>query len=164
MRGAVKCVVLVAALVMLPSLVFAQATLTGTVRDATGAVMPGVTVEASSDALTEKTRTVVTDGSGQYRIIDLRPGIYTVTFTLTGFTTVRREGIELIGSATLAIPAEMRVGSLQEAITVRAETPVVDVQSVRRETVLQSGFIESLPATRNYSAILASIPALNVGI
>jgi hypothetical protein len=161
MYGAVKRVVLAAAVVVLPSVVFAQATLTGTVRDASGAVMPGVTVEASSDALIEKRRAVVTDSSGQYRIIDLRPGIYALTFTLEGFTTVTREGIELTGSATLAVPAEMRVGNLQERITVVAETPAVDVQSSRREVVLAGEFVATLPATRNYSAILATIPAID---
>jgi hypothetical protein len=164
MGGTWKRYVFLAVATLLPSVVFGQGTLTGTVRDVSGAVMPGVTVEASSTALIEKSRTGVTDDTGQYRIIDLRPGIYTLTFTLDGFTTVTREGVELTGSATLTIPAEMRVGNLQERITVTAETPVVDVQSVKREVVLQSQFIESLPATRHYSAILQSIPAINVGI
>src|SRR5437762_962288 len=85
---------------LLPTSVFAQASLTGTVRDASGAVLPGVTVEASSPALIEKTRSAMTDGSGQYRIIDLRPGIYALTFTLQGFSTVKRENIELAGTQT----------------------------------------------------------------
>src|SRR5688572_13727580 len=163
MRKAWNRILMAAAALLLPAVVFAQGTLTGTVRDASGAVMPGVTVEASSDVLIEKVRTATTDGSGQWRIIDLRPGVYRVTFTLTGFSTVVREDIELTGSATLTIPAEMRVGNLQEQIVVRAETPVVDVQSVRREVVLQSEFIQSLPATRNYSSILQMIPAIDVG-
>ena len=82
-------------MVMLPSAVHAQGSITGVVRDTSGAVLPGVTVEASSPALIEKTRSVVTDGTGQYRIVDLRPGTYTVTFTLPGFSVVKREGIEL---------------------------------------------------------------------
>ena len=164
MRGVWKCLILAAAAIVLPSVAAAQGILTGTVRDASGAVMPGVTVEAASDALIEKVRTTVTDASGQYRIIDLRPGVYALTFVLNGFQTVRREGIELSGSATLTIPAEMRVGSLQETITVSAETPVVDVQSAEREVVLQSEFVAALPATRNYSSILQSIPAITVGI
>jgi hypothetical protein len=161
MRSAVKYVVLAAAIVLLPSLVFAQATLTGTVRDASGAVMPGVTVTAASDVLIEKTRTAVTDSSGQYRIIDLRPGIYTLTFTLEGFTTVMRESLELEGSNVVTIPAEMPVGNLQERVTVVAETPVVDLQSATRDVVMQGQFVNSLPATRNYSAILATIPAVD---
>jgi hypothetical protein len=164
MRGAWFRLVFAAAVTLLPSVVFAQGTLTGTVRDAAGLVMPGVTVVASSDALIEKSRTVVTDDTGQYRIIDLRPGTYTLTFSLDGFTTVTRGGIELSSTTTLTIPAEMRVGNLSERITVTAETPVVDVQSVKREVALQSEFVASLPATRNYTAILQSIPALQVGI
>src|SRR6266446_594876 len=116
-------------LLLLPATLFAQASVTGTVRDASGAVLPGVTVEASSPALIEKTRTAVTDGSGQYRIVDLRPGTYSLTFTLPGFTTVKRDGIELTGSQTLTIPADMRVGGLAETITVTGESPAVDVQT-----------------------------------
>src|SRR2546428_735179 len=83
---------------MLPSAAHAQGSITGVTRDPSGAVVPGVTVEVSSPALIEKSRTAVTDGTGQYRVIDLRPGIYAVTFTLSGFSTVKREGVELIGS------------------------------------------------------------------
>src|SRR5881296_2193770 len=107
----------------------AQATLAGTVKDTSGAVLPGVTVEASSPVLIERVRTAVTDGSGQYRIIDLRAGEYTVTFTLTGFTTVKREGIELTGTFTASVNAELRVGGVAETITVSGESPIVDVQS-----------------------------------
>ena len=160
MREVLRQFAILAAVVLLPSLAYAQGTLTGTVRDGSGAVLPGVTVEASSEALIEKVRTVVTDGTGQWRIVDLRPGTYAVTFTLAGFTTIRREGIELAGSATLTLPVVMPVGNLQEQITVVAETPVVDVQSAEREVVLQGEFVNSLPATRNYSAILAMIPAI----
>jgi hypothetical protein len=146
---------------LLPSLAFAQATITGTVRDTSGAILPGVTVEASSDVLTE-VRSVVTDGSGQYRIVDLRPGTYGLTFTLPGFSVVRREGIQLSGGATLTIPAEMRVGGLEETITVTGETPVVDVQSVRRETVLGSDIIAAIPATRAVGSLLNATPGLTV--
>ena len=102
---------------LFPSLAAAQGalargTLTGTVRDASGAVLPGVTVEASSPALIEKVRTVVTDNAGIYRIVNLDPGVYSLTFTLQGFSQIKREDIELIGSATLTIPIEMRVGNL----------------------------------------------------
>jgi hypothetical protein len=148
--------------VLFPLSAFAQGTLTGTVRDPSGAVLPGVTVEAASPVLIEKVRTVVTDGTGQWRIVDLRAGTYTVTFTLGGFTTVRRDGIELTGSATLAVPVEMRIGNLQETITVSGETPIVDVQSTRRETVLNGDVLQTLPATRSYGALLNSIPGLTV--
>src|SRR5688500_12542415 len=151
----------------MPSLAVAQGALargalTGTVRDASGAVLPGVTVEAASPVLIEKVRTVISDGTGQWRIVDLRAGTYTVTFTLAGFTTTRREGIELTGSATLAVPVEMRIGSLEETITVSSETPIVDVQSTRRETVLNGEVLQTLPATRSYGALLNSIPGLTI--
>src|SRR5215218_925095 len=105
---------IVLAFLLAPASVFAQATLTGTVRDASGGVLPGVTVEAASPALIEKTREAVTDGSGQYRIIDLRPGTYTLTFTLPGFITVKRDAIELSGSQTITIVVDMKVGGLEE--------------------------------------------------
>jgi len=96
-------------LVLLPSATYAQASIAGLVKDASGAVLPGVTVEATSPALIEKTRTVLTDGTGQYRIVDLRPGTYAVTFTLAGFATVKREGIELAGSFTATVSADLKV-------------------------------------------------------
>jgi hypothetical protein len=112
---------LVLAVALLPATAFAQS-LTGTVHDGSGAVLPGVTVEASSPALIEKTKSAVTDGTGQYRIIDLRPGTYSLTFTLTGFSTVRREGIELTGSFVATINADLKIGALAETITVTGET------------------------------------------
>src|ERR1700704_2101902 len=105
-------------LAFLPPLAFAQASITGTVKDASGAVLPGVSVEAASDVLIEKVRTVISDNGGQYRIVDLRPGTYTVTVSLPGFATIKRDGIELIGSVTLTVPFELRVGELQETVTV----------------------------------------------
>src|SRR5215217_1975198 len=129
----------------IPSLAHAQATLAGTVVDASGAVLPGVTVEASSPVLIEKVRTATTDGSGQYRIVDLRPGTYSLTFSLPGFNVVKRENIELTGSQTLTIPAEMKVGGIQETITVTGETPVVDVQNATRQLVMKDELIEPFP-------------------
>ncbi len=152
----------VLALIFVPSAVFAQASLTGVVRDTSGAVLPGVTVEAASPALIERVRSTVTDADGLYRIVDLRPGTYSVTATLPGFSTVKRDGIELAGSATLTIPIEMRVGGLEETITVTGETPVVDVQNTRRETVLDSEVIQNLPATRAYGSLLNASPGLTV--
>ena len=102
--------ILLGGLAIVPSTVYAQASIAGVVRDASGAVLPGVTVEAASPALLEKIRTVVTDGSGQYKIEALRPGAYTVTFELAGFSTVKREGVELTGTFTAQINAEMTVG------------------------------------------------------
>src|SRR4030095_6033433 len=109
MRGVSKAVLILMAAVLLPTLVFAQGTLTGTVRDESGGVLPGVTVEASSPALIEKVRTALNDDAGQYRITGLNTGTYSLTFRLSGFNVVKREGIELSGTAALTIPAEMRV-------------------------------------------------------
>src|SRR5262245_35174758 len=113
-------------LVIFPASAFAQASITGTVKDSSGAVLPGVTVEASSDVLIEKVRTAISDGSGQYRIVDLRPGTYTVTFSLTGFSSVKREGIELTGTFVATVNGELKVGAVAETITVAGETPIVD--------------------------------------
>jgi hypothetical protein len=138
----------------------ARGTLTGIVRDVSGAVLPGVTVEAASPTLIEKTRTVVTDGAGVYRIVNLDPGVYSLTFTLQGFNQVKREDIELTGSATLTIPIEMRIGALTETIIVTGETPVVDVQSTRRELVVDGDVISVLPGTRSTGSLLTMIPGL----
>src|SRR6516162_5747890 len=113
MRRFMKLVALLAT-VLLPSAAFAQASIAGTVKDASGAVLPGVTVEASSPELIEKVRTALTDGTGQYRIEGLRPGTYAVTFTLTGFSTVKREGIELTGTFTATVNVDLRVGTVEE--------------------------------------------------
>ena len=146
-------------LVLLPTLAFAQASISGTVKDTSGAVLPGVTVEASSPVLIEKSRSAVTDGSGQYRIVDLPAGTYAVTFTLPGFTTVKREGVELSGSFNAAISADMKVGTVTETVTVTGETPLVDVQSISRQTVVQGDVIKDLPAARSYAGVMMLIPA-----
>src|SRR3954463_15269777 len=126
----------VGVLVLLPTAAFAQATLAGVAKDASGAVLPGVTVEASSPALLEKSRTAITDGNGQYQIVDLRPGAYTVTFTLSGFSTNKREGVTVTGAGVITINADMKVGNVSETVNVTGETPVVDVVSAKREAVL----------------------------
>ena len=141
-----------------------RATIAGVVRDASGAVLPGVTVEAASPALIEKVRNAVTDGTGRYRIEDLRPGDYTVTFTLSGFATVRREMLLVSGSAVIAVDAEMRVGGVQETITVSGETPVVDTQSTRREITLDNETLRSLPSVRSYSYLLTTVPGLQTNV
>lgn len=148
--------------VLVPAAAFAQASIAGVVRDTSGAVLPGVTVEAASPALIEKVRTVVTDGAGQYRIIDLRPGTYTVTFTLTGFNTVRRDGIELAGEVVATANAEMRVGALEETVTVTGAAPVVDVQSARQQQVLDSAVVRDIPSSRQYYSVAALVPGLSV--
>ena len=135
-----------------------QASIVGTVKDASGAVLPGVTVEASSPALIEKTRSVVTNGAGQYSIEDLRPGTYTVTFTLTGFATVKREGIELTGSFIATVNADMKVGGVAETITVSGEAPIVDVTSTRNQQVISGQTVAEIPSSRQYSGLHASHP------
>ncbi|PYR43372.1 MAG: hypothetical protein DMF93_03345 [Acidobacteria bacterium] len=162
MRIVAKCLAIVTVLLLLPRPLLAQAILTGTVHDPSGAVLPGVTVEAASPALIEKSRSATTDGSGQYRIIDLQPGAYTLTFTLSGFTTVRRANIELSGRQTVTIPIEMRVGALSETITVTGETPLVDVQNAKREVVMNKDLIQALPVARAVGALLNATPGLTV--
>ncbi|MEP7307997.1 MAG: carboxypeptidase-like regulatory domain-containing protein [Acidobacteriota bacterium] len=147
------------ATLLIPAVVRAQA-ITGTVQDTSGAVLPGVSVEAASPELIEKVRTGVTDGAGLYRIEGLRPGTYTVTFTLSGFSTVKREGIQLTGSFIATVNADLKVGTLQETIVVTGETPIVDVQSAKRQTVVSKDLIDGLPTTGGYSSLLALVPGI----
>ena len=162
-RTLIKTGFIVAVLLHLTtSAAFAQATIAGVVRDSSGAVLPGVVVEATSPALTEKVRTALTDGTGQYRIVTLPPGNYIVTFALTGFTTVKRDNVSVSGTGVIPINAELRLGSLQETITVSGESPLVDTQTTRRETVINSETINALPITRNYGGVLYATPGLVV--
>ena len=161
--GVVRLFVLLVIAAFVPSGVSAQgvlASVTGVVKDTSGAVLPGVTVEVSSPVLIEKTRSAVTDGSGQYRIVDLRAGTYTVTFTLTGFSTVKREGIELSGSFVATVNADMKVGAVEETITVTGETPIVDVQSTRRQTTLSGETVNAIPTARGYAGIMVLMPSV----
>jgi hypothetical protein len=155
----VRLIVLLGIVVAGPTLASAQS-LAGTVRDTSGAVLPGVTVEASSPALITKIRTGVTDDAGQYRIPDLPPGTYKVTFTLAGFATVVREGLELSGGGVMTVGAEMRVGALEESITVTGQSPVVDVQTARQQTTIDGNIVRALPASRSYGNYIAAIPAI----
>src|SRR4030095_10231016 len=140
-----------------------QATIAGGVSDTSGAVLPGVTVEASSPGLIEKSRSAVSDETGRYRITGLTPGTYTITFTLQGFNTIRREGIVLTGSLTAAIDVEMRVGSLEETVTVIGESPIVDVQSIKQQRVIDDEAIHSIPGQRSYHNLVVLVPGLSVG-
>lgn len=156
-----RALVVIAGLVLLPSAVYAQASITGVVRDASGGVLPGVTVEAASPVLIEKLRSVTSDGAGLYRIVDLRPGTYVVTFSLPGFATVRREGVELSGTFTATINADLRVGGLEETLTVTGESPIVDVQSATQQQVLGEDVIENIPSSRTHFSIATLIPAMS---
>jgi Carboxypeptidase regulatory-like domain len=149
-------------LAAVPIAAYAQASIVGSVRDISGAVMPGVTVEASSPALIEKTRSVVTSGTGQYAIVDLRPGTYTVTFTLPGFNTVRREGIELTGNFVASVSVDMRVGAVEETVTVSGEAPIVDVTNSRRQQTISGDVIAAIPSSRQYFGLTTLVPALNI--
>ncbi len=164
MRRVVLCaVVLCLALFITSREASAQASIAGVVRDGSGAVLPGVTVEASSPALIEKTRGVVTDGSGQYRIVDLSPGTYQVVFTLPGFKTVRREDVVLEGAFSAQINVGLEVGALEESVTVTGATPTVDVTNNRTQFVVNRDILDSIPTPiRNTPARALLLPGTTV--
>jgi hypothetical protein len=155
---------LFALLLLAPVSAWAQSALSGVVKDNSGAVLPGVTVEAASPALIEKVRTATTDGSGRYRIENLQPGTYSVTFSLGGFSTVKRENLIISGSGVTTLDGQLSVGGVQETITVTGETPVVDVASTRREITLDNETMRSLPAVRSYSYLLNTVPGMTSNI
>jgi hypothetical protein len=150
MRVFTKAALVLSWTLLTPAVALAQASIAGVVRDTSGAVLPGVTVEASSPVLIEKTRTAVTDTNGRYQIVELRPGTYTVTFTLPGFSTFKRDGVLLSGAAASTVDAELRVGSLEETITVTGEAPIVDVSTLTKQQVLSADLVDALPSARNY--------------
>jgi len=149
-------------LAFLPATAHAQSAFSGVVRDASGAVLPGVTVEASSSVLIEKTRSVITDETGRYTMVDLRPGTYKLTFTLVGFSTLVRDAVELPGNTTVPINVELRVGSLEESITVSGQTPLVDVQNAQRTQVVQREVLDALPTTRNMQSVGSIVPGVKL--
>src|SRR5437867_6977394 len=135
----------------------------GVVKDTSSAVLPGVTVEASSPALIEKSRTAVTDSSGQYKLLDLDSGTYTVMFSLQGFAGVKREGIEITSGFTANVNADLRVGNVAETITVTGETPIVDVQNTRSQVVLTREVVDSIPTGKNFQNLATLVPGVTVG-
>src|SRR5882757_9686523 len=149
------------AAVLLHVAAFAQQTgaIAGVVKDASGAVLPGVTVEAASPALIERTRSVVSDGQGQFKIVDLRPGVYTVTFTLQGFSTFKRDGITLQASTVATVNGEMKLGSLEETITVTGEAPLVDVQSEANQQDVNRNPLDKRPSGQQMWGIGVTLPA-----
>jgi len=147
-------------LLLLPAAAGAQAAITGVVKDASGAVLPGVTVDAASPVLIEKVRSVVSDSTGQYRIVNLLPGTYSVTFTLPGFSTAIRDGIELTGTFVATVNGELKVGTLEETVTVSGATPVVDVQSVRVQQTVSDEVLAAIPSARTAASIQQLIPGL----
>ena len=141
---------MISCLLLLPVAGLAQqsgGSITGVVRDISGAVLPGVTVTVSSPALIEGSRVAVCDGQGLYRIIDLRPGIYSVAFELAGFSPFKVDGLELTTGFTATVNADLKVGSLQETITVSGQAPVVDTQNIRQQTQFSSDALQSLPGS-----------------
>jgi hypothetical protein len=160
MRTFLGAIVLMAVSTFLPASAFAQASIAGSARDTSGGALPGVTVEASSPVLIEKVRSAVTDDRGLFRIVGLPPGTYVVTFALPGFNQVKRDGIELSGSFTAQIDASLAVGGVAETITVSGSTPIVDVQSIRRQTTISSDVLTSIPTARSWAATALLIPGI----
>jgi Carboxypeptidase regulatory-like domain len=134
----------------------------GTVKDTTGAVLPGVTVEAASPVLIERVRSVVTDATGQFKIVDLRPGVYQLTFSLPGFSTFRRDGIELTSAFTATVNAELRIGDVTETITVSGASPVVDVQNVQQQRVMTRDVLDAIPAAKMYTSVAPLVPGITI--
>jgi hypothetical protein len=149
-----------AGLTLLPDNARAQSVIAGVVKDSSGAVLPGVAVEASSDVLIERTRAVTTDSQGAYKIVDLRPGVYSLTFTLPGFQTFKREGLELSSGFTATVNADLKVGAVAESVTVSGSSPVVDVQSNTRAAVLPRDILDAVPNSHT----IQSVGQLVVGV
>ena len=154
-----------AAVLLVPSIGSAQnSSIAGVARDTTGGVMPGVSVEAASPALIEKVRTVTTDSQGQYKIVDLNPGTYTVTFTLVGFNTVKREGIILTADFTATVNADLKVGAVEETVTVTGESPLIDTQSVTQRKSLTHEVIDALPTGRSFQNLSVLVPGVTIAL
>ena len=149
---------------LLPAAAQAQSSFTGIVKDTSGAVLPGVTVEATSPVLIERTRSAITDSTGGYRLTDLRPGVYMMTFTLVGFATVKREGLELPANFTMTINSELKVGTLEETVTVAGLSPVVDVQSTTKSQVLNREALDAIPTGRTIQAMGQLITGVSLNI
>ena len=155
-------IVAASCLLLVSTLASAQQ-IAGTVSDSTGLALPGVTATATSPALIEQQRIAVSDGSGEYAIVNLVPGIYTVTFTLPGFSTFERVGIELIGEATANVEAVLQVGSIQETITVTGASPLVDVQNVAKTMVMTREVMDTVPSSKTYSGMGVLVPGMTIG-
>jgi Carboxypeptidase regulatory-like domain len=150
-------------LALLPSLASAQSTISGQVRDTSGAVVANATVEASSEVLIERVRTVQTNGEGRYAIIDLRPGTYTVTFTAPGFTTVK-ETIEVPANVSVPVDADMKVGSVGETVNVEARVATVDVENVAHPETLTRSEMDALPTGRYMQSIGSYVPGAHLNL
>src|SRR5438067_13074496 len=142
-----------AILLALPTAARAQSAFTGVVKDATGAVLPGVTVEASSPVLIEQVRTATTDANGAYRIENLRPGSYTLTFTLPGFASTKREGVELPANFTSTINADLKVGAVEETVTVSGASPIVDTQTNTKAQAMPRDVLDAVPSAHTIQSL-----------
>src|SRR5262245_37356165 len=163
-RRVAVALTLVAVPFILPAPAHAQSAIAGVVKDTSGAVLPGVSVEAASDVLIEKVRAVTTDGAGQYKIVDLRPGTYIVTFMLAGFQTFRRERIELPADITLTVNADMKVGAIEESVTVSAASPIVDVTTAVHTQVLNRETIDAIPTGRSTQVMGQLVVGINLNL
>ena len=160
MRRLLLSVFALACVLAWPTTARAQSAFAGVVRDTSGAVLPGATVEAASDVLIEKVRSVATDANGAYRIENLRPGIYSITFSLPGFSNVKKDQIELPSNFTSTINADLKVGTVEETVTVSGESPVVDVQTNIKAQVMSRDVLDAVPSAHT----LQSIGQLVVGV
>ncbi len=147
---------------VLPAAASAQSAFTGTVKDPSGSVLPGVTVEAESPVLIERVRSAVTDSNGQYRIVDLRPGVYTLSFSLPGFKQVKMQGLQLETEFTATVNTSLEVGQIEESVTVSGESPVVDTTSAARLQVLNREALDALPTGRAIFSIAQIIPGITL--
>jgi carboxypeptidase family protein len=159
-----RAVLTLACAAALPAVAHAQSAISGTVKDTVGAVLPGVTVEAASPVLIEKSRTAVTNAQGQYTIVDLRPGVYKVTFTLPGFNTFVRDVVELPANFTATINAELRVGTLEETVTVTGQSPVVDVSSTSRVEVMSRDVLDAIPTGRSIFSMAQLVTGVSLNV
>ena len=163
-EGLVSVCLLASVLAFPPAVAVAQqGGVGGVVRDPTGGVLPGVTVEAASPALIERVRTTVTGSAGRYQITNLRPGTYVLTFTLPGFSTLLREGVELTSGFTATVNAELTVGAVEESVTVTGAAPLIDVQNVLAQTVLRPEVLTSMPIGRDLSGYASLTVGLRTG-
>ena len=150
--------VTVSMILLMPAAARAQSSINGVVRDASGGVLPGVTVEAASPALIEGIRSAVTDSQGLYTVVDLRPGLYTVTFSLPGFKSLKREGLNLPAEFAATVNADLAVGALEETVTVSGEAPVVDIKSSRAQTQFVKDTLEALPGAGRLTVLSDLVP------
>src|SRR5471032_1043933 len=161
-RIGLMCAAVVLGCLALPATAHAQSAFAGVVKDTTGAVLPGVTVEAASPALIEKVRSVTTDASGAYRIENLRPGTYTITFSLPGFSAVKREGVELPSNFTSTINGDLKVGAMEETVTVSGQSPVVDVSSNSKAQVLSREILDAVPSAHTIQSVGQLVVGVNL--